>query len=89
MMFRDDAGSVKWTWAAETREVSNTEAEGIATKTDPSSVELVGKYTFHPTRVLVGTEMRISLKGSASALSGTGITQRVNRPFGVDLTKAK
>ncbi len=88
MMFRDDAGSVKWTWAAETREVSNTEAEGIATKTVPSSVEL-GKYTSHPIRVLVGTDMRISLKGSASALSGTGITQRVNRPFGVDLTKAK
>ena len=88
MTFRDEAGNVKWTWAAESREFT-TAAEGVVTKADASSLELAGKYTAHQVTVLIGTAMRISLRGSASTLSGTGITERVNRPFGVELTKVK
>jgi hypothetical protein len=83
----DDAGQLKWTLSIDGRALK-AEAEGAVATSDASSAELVGKYVSHSVADYTGSEVRISLKGSPKALSASGIGERGNRPFTLDLTKS-
>ena len=87
LRIRDDGGQLTWTLSIEGRGLK-AEAEGAVATSDASSAELVGKYVSHSLADYTGSGVRISLKGSPKALSASGIGERGNRPFMLDLTKS-
>lgn len=86
--FRNEDGVMKWTSTFEGRTFKSS-AEGTVISSDASSAELAGKYVSASNPAYVGSGVKVSLKGSPSALSGSGISEYGNRPFTVTLTKNK
>jgi hypothetical protein len=87
LKIRDDAGELKWTLSIGGRALQAV-AEGAVATSDASSAELVGKYVSHSVADYTGSEVRISLKGSPKTLSASGIGERGNRSFTLDLIKS-
>jgi hypothetical protein len=85
---RDEAGKLKWTWTATPRG-GKAEAEGVVTRFDASSAEIEGKFTSHWINGYLGTGLKMSLAGSPSRLSGSGVSERGNIPTTLELTKGK
>jgi hypothetical protein len=74
----------KWNWDAP---FGKGEAEGTVAKYSPSSVELSGRYTSHPSLRVQGSPITMSLTVSGNELQGTGLTAAVNAVFSLSLTR--
>src|SRR5262245_66635193 len=74
----------KWSWQASW---GKGEAEGTVTRYSPPRVELSGRYTVHPSVGVQGSTIDMSLIVSGSLLKGDGLTEVVDRPFTLSMTK--
>jgi len=86
--FRNEGGVLKWATTFEGRNFKMA-AEGVVVSSDASSAELTGKYTSATNQEYVGSGVKVSLKGSPSALTGSGISEYGNRAWTMTLTKNK
>lgn len=84
--FSETDGKLLWKWSWQAR-FGNGEAEGIVTRYSPPRVELSGRYTVHPSVGVRDSAINMSLIVSGSSLKGDGLTDVIDRPFTLSMTK--
>jgi hypothetical protein len=84
--FSEKHGKLLWAWSWEAS-IGKGEAEGSVTKYTPPSIELNGRYTLHPNRMVRNSPVTMSLTVAGDQMQGTGITAAVNQTFTLSVGK--
>ena len=84
--FSEKDGKLLWRWSWQAS-FGRGEAEGTVTRYSPPSVELSGRYTLHPSVGVRGSPINMSLTISGVSLKGDGLTDTIDQPFTLSMTK--